>query len=87
MKIRNMKELAKIDRTKPYAFEMMTNVNGDATCVAYITTSEQWEKFIGQICNSFCVVIQCGLDCLHIFSLGIKQIAGNGNRESYSGNG
>jgi hypothetical protein len=43
MKIRNVAELAKIDRTKAHAFEM---INGEVTCVAYITTSEQWTMLL-----------------------------------------
>ena len=58
MKIRNMQELSKIDRTKPYAFEMLTNVNGDVTCVAYITTSEQWEKFIGKYTDAWVMTVE-----------------------------
>ena len=58
MKIRNMEELAKIDRNKPYAFEMLTNVNGEITCVAYITTSEQWEKFIGKYTDAWVMTVE-----------------------------
>ena len=57
MKIRNKQELSKIDRTRPYAFEMLTNVNGEVTCVAYITTSEQWEKFIEKYTDAWVMTV------------------------------
>lgn len=58
MKIRNAKELSKIDRTKPYAFEMITIIDGDVTCVAYITTSEQWSKFIENYTDAWVMAVE-----------------------------
>ena len=58
MKIRNKQELSKIDRNRPYAFEMLTNVNGEVTCVAYITTSEQWEKFIEKYTDAWVMTVE-----------------------------
>lgn len=58
MKIRNAKELEKIDRTKPYAFEMITMVNDEVTCVAYITTSEQWVKSIENYTDAWAMTVE-----------------------------
>ena len=58
MKIRNVKELEKIDRTKPHAFEMITMVDDEVSCVAYITTSEQWTKFIENYTDAWVMTVE-----------------------------
>lgn len=58
MKIRNKQELAKIDITKPYAFEIVTFSNGEVTCVAYVTTSEQWTKFIENYTDAWVMAVE-----------------------------
>ena len=46
MEIRNLQELNKINKKCAHAFEILTRVNGETQCVAYITTSEQWKHFL-----------------------------------------
>lgn len=58
MKIRNKQELAKIDITKPYAFEIVTMVDGEVTCVAYVTTSEQWTKVIENYTDAWVMAVE-----------------------------
>ena len=58
MKIRNAKELEKIDRTRPHAFEMITMVDDEVACVAYITTSEQWTKFIENYTDAWVMTVE-----------------------------
>ena len=47
-RIQNKVELNKIDTFKPHAFEIVELVNNEIVCVAYITTSEQWKKFLNE---------------------------------------
>lgn len=47
-KIVNRAELKKIDTFKPHAFEIVRLTNSEIVCVAYITTSEQWQKFLNE---------------------------------------
>ena len=46
MDIRNLQELNKINKWVTHAFEILTRVNGETQCIAYITTSEQWKQFL-----------------------------------------
>ena len=46
MDIRNLQELNKINRNEAYAFEILTRVGSETQCIAYITTSKQWEQFL-----------------------------------------
>lgn len=47
-KIVNRAELKKINTLKPHAFEIIRFTNSEIVCVAYITTSEQWQKFMNE---------------------------------------
>lgn len=47
-KIVNRAELKKIDTFKPHAFEIIRFTNNEVVCVAYITTNEQWMKFLNE---------------------------------------
>ena len=46
MDIRNLQELNKINRNESYAFEILTRVDNETQCIAYITTPKQWEQFL-----------------------------------------
>ena len=52
MTIVNKSELRKIDFSKPHAFEMVEFKNDSVECVAYITTSQQWKKFLDNYTGS-----------------------------------
>lgn len=47
-KIVNRAELNKIDTFKPHAFEIIRFTNSEVVCVAYITTNEQWQRFLNE---------------------------------------
>ena len=46
VKVTNADALKKIDRTKPYAFEMLAVKEGEIVCTDYITTAKQFERFV-----------------------------------------
>ena len=44
--VTNAGELKKIDKAKPYAFEILAVKEGEIVCTDYITTAKQFERFI-----------------------------------------
>lgn len=69
MKLRNKQELAKIDITKPYAFEIVTNINGEITSVAYVTTSEQWAKVIENYTDAWVLAVEGNVARIWVYKL------------------
>lgn len=55
--VKNADELEKLDRTKPHAFEIVELKNDEIICTDYITTVEQWERFLDNFTgDSLCVM-------------------------------
>ena len=59
LKVTNADVLKKIDRAKPYAFEMLAVEEGEIVCTEYITTAKQFERFVNNYVG----------ECLHVYDV------------------
>ena len=59
VKVTNADALKKIDRAKPFAFEMIAVEEGEIVCTAYITTAKQFERFVNNYAG----------ECLHVYDV------------------
>ena len=63
LKVTNADELKKIDRAKPYVFEMVGVEEGEIVCTDYITTAKQFERFINNYVG----------ECLHVYDVNTEK--------------